>query len=122
MFYCEECARKHGFPQAPAMNLEPCEMCGHTKVCYNNPEQAEPELRLTLPHDPFVVDGCRLFAKRLLGFGFSDGDRRLLASKMASFVEERLADERIACAAIAEQVGEQRSPKVAANMIRGRSK
>lgn len=122
LFYCESCSRKHQLPQTPALNLESCEMCGHERLCYNNPNQVGPELKLKLPDDRPVLVRCRNFANELLGFGWGEEDRKDLAYAVEELVLSMLAGERLVCATIAEQVGEQRSPRVAANIIRGRSK
>lgn len=42
MFYCEECARKHDWPESIMKSLGPCEMCERVRPCNNVPSTRLP--------------------------------------------------------------------------------
>ena len=57
MFYCNDCAKKYGYPESMVRSYGPCEMCGKTKECNDVPCSALPDT----PEDLRVLE--RYFKK-----------------------------------------------------------
>lgn len=58
MFYCDECAKKKGWPESMFRSRGPCEVCGETKVCSSRKSSL-------LPSNARVLEGMNDAAKRL---------------------------------------------------------
>ena len=45
MFYCNECAKKYGYPETMFKSQGPCECCQEVKVCNDTPSRFLPSVK-----------------------------------------------------------------------------
>ena len=57
MFYCDECRTKNNWPESAAVSFGPCEICGHTKPCFDVPSYCLPK---TDPNHPKTPDSAKV--------------------------------------------------------------
>ena len=58
MFYCDECAKKKGWPETLFKSAGVCEVCGRVKVCNNRKSSDLPRpipKRCTLPDGKYIM-------------------------------------------------------------------
>jgi hypothetical protein len=62
MFYCNDCAKKNGYPESLCKSIGQCELCGEHKVCNDRPSSSLPKPKE--PEDLFSkFAGTSLFPK-----------------------------------------------------------